>query len=44
MDVSEISIRNWINGKSKPLVWNAIAMCVWLNLDETKVIVKSKDK
>lgn len=40
MDVSENAIRNWLNGKSRPYVWNAIAICVYLNIDESKVIIK----
>ena len=40
MEVSETTIRNWINGKSRPYVWNAISICVWLNIDENNVIIK----
>lgn len=40
IDVSENAIRNWLNGKSRPYVWNAIAICVYLNIDENKVIIK----
>lgn len=40
LEVSENSVKNWINGKSKPYVWNAIAMCVWLDVDEKKVVIK----
>lgn len=42
LEVSEVTVRNWLNGKSRPFVWNAIAICVWLNLDENKVIIKNK--
>lgn len=40
LEVSENTIRNWITGKSKPYVWNAIGICVWLNIDESTVIIK----
>ena len=42
LDVSEKSIRNWINGKTRPYVWNAIAICVLLNLNEDMVIIRKK--
>ena len=40
IDVSENTIRNWLNGKSRPYVWNAIAICVYLGIDEDKIIIK----
>lgn len=40
IDASESAIRNWINGKSKPNAWNAISICVCLNIDENKLIIK----
>ena len=40
IDVSENTIRNWLNGKSRPYVWNAIAICVYLGIDENKIIIK----
>lgn len=43
LEVSEGTVRNWLNGKSRPFVWNAIAICVWLNLDENIVIIKEKE-
>lgn len=36
IDVSENAVRNWINGKSRPYVWNAIAICICLDIDERK--------
>ena len=44
IDVTENSIRNWLVGKSRPYVWNAFAICVWLNIDENLVILKRKFK
>lgn len=40
IDVSENAVRNWINGKSRPYVWNAIAICICLDIDERKIIIK----
>lgn len=40
IEVSESALRNWLNGKSRPYVWNAIAICVWLNIEENLVIKK----
>ena len=40
IDVSESALRNWINGKSRPYVWNAMAICVWLNIECNLVIIK----
>ena len=38
IEVSPSSIRKWLNQKSRPLAWNAIAMCVYLNIDVDDVI------
>ena len=40
IEVSESSLRNWLNGKSRPYVWNAFAICTWLDIDESCVIIK----
>ncbi len=42
IDVAENSVRNWLVGKSRPYVWNAFAICVWLDIDEKLVILKRK--
>ena len=41
IEVSESALRNWINGKSRPYVWNAFAICIWLDIDESKVIIRN---
>lgn len=40
IDVTENAVRNWLNGKSRPYVWNAMAICVYLDIDESKIILK----
>ena len=39
LEVSDSTVRAWINGKSTPLVDNAMALCLALDLDVSSVII-----
>lgn len=42
LDVKEATVRAWLNGKTKPLVGNAMALCLCLGLNVSSVIVKKE--
>ena len=42
LEVKEATVRAWINGKAKPLVGNAMGLCLCLGLNVSSVIVKKE--
>ena len=42
LDVNVGTVRNWLNGKSRPYAWYAFAVVVYLDLDESEVIIREK--
>ncbi len=41
LEVGVSTVNNWLNGKSRPYIWNAFAICVYLDIDDKNVIVKN---